>query len=437
MSLRILLALLILGSLANAAERVSVTVTVTNPPVTGNGLVINGATRTWTNASSSTTILTNLASVNGSATNLYNDYANFRIGGGVDIKWIETNQVRFISPFGTPISGSLVGGTWASLVISTQSGPQTFDAAWPMENLVGETNRTNQGSSLVYGLGIYSTNAFPTNATATSNYITKGASAGQTISAPLTISSLTMARLRTNGSIWFTNGPLNSASYLTADTNGYPVLRQYTGIALDPLDDLGFINQDHILTLQVANRIFPLKSTNFVAGGFSGNYWFTENTWSNSANIFQLGFLATNAVLHSSKQTNATTMGTAARDSTLTGTNVINGRIDLIAGNRTTLANGYNSGTILGTNVYLRMSGPSAAYTNAGFAAAVDGSWHKLQFDNPGLSYTILDNSGLDAVAANRILTGTGGLINSTNNPVFVEVIYDAVNTKWRVIAFR
>ena len=124
-------------------------------------------------------------------------------------------------------------------------------------------------------------------------------------------------------------------------------------------------------------------------------------------------------------------------NTTWRGTNVFNGRLDWYPGARTSLANGYNSGTILGTNVYLRMSGPTAAYTNAGFAAAVDGTWHKLQFDNPGLSYTILDASGLEATAANRVLTGTGSLISSTNNPVFCELIYDGGVSRWRVISFR
>jgi len=124
-------------------------------------------------------------------------------------------------------------------------------------------------------------------------------------------------------------------------------------------------------------------------------------------------------------------------NSVLRGTSVINGRVDFTPGSRTGLANGYNSGTILGTNVYLRMSGPSAAYTNAGFAAAVDGTFHILQFDNPGLSYTILPDSGLEVTPANRILTGTGGLVNSTNQPAMFGVLYDGSATRWRLLWIR
>ena len=122
-------------------------------------------------------------------------------------------------------------------------------------------------------------------------------------------------------------------------------------------------------------------------------------------------------------------------NSVLRGTNTLNGRLDLVPRANSALANGYNSDVVLGTNVYLRLSGPSAAWTNVGFraASAVDGTFHIVQADNPGLSFTILDNSGLDATAANRILTGTGALKNSTNNPVVFKVIYDGSASRWRV----
>jgi hypothetical protein len=122
-------------------------------------------------------------------------------------------------------------------------------------------------------------------------------------------------------------------------------------------------------------------------------------------------------------------------NSALRGTNTLNGRLDLVPRANSSLANGYNSDVVLGTNVYLRLSGPSAAWTNVGFraASAVDGTFHIVQADNPGLSFTILDNSGLDATAANRILTGTGALKSSTNNPVVFKVIYDGAASRWRV----
>ncbi len=128
------------------------------------------------------------------------------------------------------------------------------------------------------------------------------------------------------------------------------------------------------------------------------------------------------------------TAGLLTTNSTLNGTNVINGRVDFTPRANTTLANGYNSGVVLGTNAWLQLSGPSAAYTNVGFAAAVSGTWHLVSLDNPVSSIGVLDNSGLEATAANRIRTGTGGTLVLTNNPAWLELIYDAGVARWRVI---
>lgn len=130
-------------------------------------------------------------------------------------------------------------------------------------------------------------------------------------------------------------------------------------------------------------------------------------------------------------------VGSTVTNTTFRGTNVFNGRIDLTSGARTSLANGYNSGTVLGTNVYIRLSGASGAATNAGFAAGVDGTLYIVQVDNPGLSYTLLHDSGLEATAANRIYTGTGALVNSTNNPVMMQLLYDGTASRYRLLTFR
>ncbi len=126
-----------------------------------------------------------------------------------------------------------------------------------------------------------------------------------------------------------------------------------------------------------------------------------------------------------------------ATNNTWTGTNILNGRLDLTARANTGLANGYNSGVIFGTNAYIRFSGPSGAYTNVGFGAPGGPQRVIGQFSNPGLSFTLLDESGLEATAANRILTGTGALLNSTNNPCVVDFLYDDSASRWRVLSFR
>ncbi len=124
-------------------------------------------------------------------------------------------------------------------------------------------------------------------------------------------------------------------------------------------------------------------------------------------------------------------------NSTLRGTNVINARLDFTSRANTSLANGYNSGVILGTNVYVKLSGHSAACTNAGWAAEQDGSFHIIEVDNPTSNFTLLDQSGLEATAANRIVTGTADLLSSTNQPVMIQVIYNLSAARWRILSFR
>ena len=124
---------------------------------------------------------------------------------------------------------------------------------------------------------------------------------------------------------------------------------------------------------------------------------------------------------------------------TFNGTNIFNSQVVFTPTANTGLANGYNAAVAIGA-AYVRFSGPSAAYTNAGFSAAnkMDGKMHFCQFDNPGLSMTFLHDSGLDpGNSTNRIYTGTGALVNSTNRVVHVIMSYDNAVTAWRIWSFR
>lgn len=200
--IRLLLLLSCLPSFGAGLERIALTVTVTNVPVTSNTFTVNATTRTWTNLDSTSYILTNLAGIGPATTNLANNLASFPLSGPMTFEWLGTNSFRLRAPIGGALAASSAGD-WATLTLSTQSGPQTLAALWPMENLPGAlSNRTNQASSFVYGLGIYSTNAFPTNSTATSNSLTKGASPQQYVSSPVQFNGV----LRGAASVALTNG---------------------------------------------------------------------------------------------------------------------------------------------------------------------------------------------------------------------------------------
>jgi hypothetical protein len=158
-------------------ERVTLTITVTNPPVTGYSLTVNSSERIWTNATTSTTITTN-STVNNSATNLFLHIAASSFGTPrLILQWANTNEIRLIGQPGQVISAT-TNGLWATLTLSTQSGPTTLNAIYPFANIIGTTNRTNQASHFVRGMSDYATNSFATNATALLGYVTRGTPVG-------------------------------------------------------------------------------------------------------------------------------------------------------------------------------------------------------------------------------------------------------------------
>jgi hypothetical protein len=515
----LILLILFLSTLtASAAQRITATITVTNRAVTGSTLTVNSSTRYWTNANSSGTILTNLVGKNETATNLYNQIASYPYSGPITLRYSTTNVILLTAQLDGALAVS-VAGTWATVSLSTQSGPQTYTALWPLENMVGATNRTNQGSSFVKGLSDYSTNAFATNATALSNHITKGASPQQQVASPMHFAGLVRAGAGvaiTNG---FTVNLTNINSVSTGHVNFGSAIRS-EGSGGNSLQVGSNALAVGSLSIAIGNGAVASNTTAFAVGiaalatnsyamalgngaiaggtdalaigrsataygagaqavgqaaiaqGSGALALQSEVTGNNSVGIgASSSVAATNATAVGTgstvnyndssafgKSATATTtnqirLGTSSdtisapgiydsptmTNGTFRGTNIFNSQVVFTPTANTGLANGYNAAVAIGA-AYVRFSGPSAAYTNAGFSAAnkMDGKMHFLQFDNPGLSMTFLHDSGLDpGNSTNRIYTGTGALVNSTNRVVHVIMSYDDAATAWRIWSFR
>lgn len=512
--------LLTLGALAQVpTNRISLTISITNAPVTSNTLVVNADTRTWTNASTASTILTNLISTAQSATNLYNQIANFPYSGGIFPQWLTETSIVLRAPLGGALSASQ-SGDWAILTLSTQSGPLTFTALWPLENMPTATNRTNQGSAFVYGLSTFSTQAFATNSTAVSNLLQKGIGPLQRVQSEVRFDG----RTAVSSNFFATNGftanmtninPVNTnlvnygnairsegsgGNSLQVGSNSFALGTFALSIgnsAIAASDDAVAIGTSSLASNNYAmaigngamatntdtlalGRASAARSTSSMAigqaadasapysisiGGGSeasggASMSLGSGAVSGGTNATALG-VSSSAVYNRSTAigynsttttTNQIRLGTSAEtisipgiveisgtqtNTTFTGTNVLNGRVDATPRNNTALANGYNSAVVFGTNLVVRFSGPSGAYTNAGFLAPGGPQIVWGHFDNPGLSFTLLDESGLDVTAANRIITGTGALLNSTNRVVIAGFIYDTTASRWRIISFR
>jgi hypothetical protein len=127
-------------------------------------------------------------------------------------------------------------------------------------------------------------------------------------------------------------------------------------------------------------------------------------------------------------------------NSVTTGTNKFNARLDFTSRAVSSLVNGANSGIVLGSNVFVKLSGGSTVCALSGFQAAQDGTFHILHITG-GITNVIVNevNStdyATDATAANRIVTGTGTNFYSTNSPLVLPVIYDAAASRWKIVSF-
>lgn len=470
--MRYLTALFLLLACAVGAadlERVTLTITVTNPPVTGYSLTVNSSERIWTNATTSTTILTN-STVNNSATNLFLHIAASPFGSPrLILQWANTNQIKLISQPGQAISAT-TNGLWATLSLSTQSGPQTVAAYYPFANIVGDTNRTNQASHFVRGMSDYATNAFATNAMALSAFITKGIPAGgsQTVTGATVFHKLsgtnngtiygggyahtttftnvnaqrinmaTFGAEHTNrGALVFYNYETNQVATIRANSNGVPSL--YDAGSADTwhndeiLISLSQANVAALLNVNSAVNMFPLLAPTTLSFNLS-NSWTSANYWNNASNVFaQAPLFPAGLTASGGTWTNAFIYNWRSTNANLHGTNTVRGDLSFDARVNVDAANGNNTGLLLGTNVYLRIMGPSAAYTNGGFVAERAGAYHILQMTNPAITCVIV-NDALDGTAENRILTGTGADLVLTNNPAFLQIIYDGAASRWRVI---
>lgn len=221
-TLSVLAVLLVLSLLpASAQSRITLTITVTNKPAPGDTITINGAVRTWNTAETSLTILTNLVSVNANKTNFFRQIARWSYAGPLNLVDNGTNSLKLVGSLNGALSAS-ASGTWATLSLSTQGGGGfTYTALYPMENMASSTDRVNEASSLAYGLGQYSTNAFPTNGTLMSNFVAKGASVPTTNitvvgAPPASVLFESNGTMRGSSLLQYTNGSLlvdGSASF--------------------------------------------------------------------------------------------------------------------------------------------------------------------------------------------------------------------------------
>jgi len=517
---------------ALAAQRITLTVTVTNVAVFPNTFVYNGVTKTWTNSTTlapTTTILIG-SHTNVCATNLFTALTVGPLAGPVALAWTRANQFTITAPVDGALVASLTG-TWGFLTLSTQTVTTLIPVRIPVSSAPTAAMRTNIAAGLVDAINSYPSNWFFSGGPAFTNLM---GLTNVSVIAPFATKTWLNTNSFTN-SLWWSGNISNSTVVMLSGmlSNIWGLRMFITNSFLDRINvgivTNGYFTNAIIDTPKLTNAVNYGNAFSSVGSGSGsdqfgaaaraygtfglaiGNSAVSSNNYSSAfgwgsiaaatyssaigagslvpstaeagvavgvgaslseyaTNAMALGFGAiagTNgavaigraalstfvdsvAIGRSATTTasNQIMLGTSTIDvvvnhqlqvngwltnSTFTGTNLWPGQMLFTSTARTGLANGNNSGIVLGTNVFVRLSGASTIVSIAGFAAEPDGS-HKFITLRGAVTNNILNESGVDAVAANRIQTGTGGTIVMTNAPATLELLYDATAARWIVI---
>ncbi len=453
-----------------AADRITALVTVTGATADGNTITVNGNVRTWkTTVTVPATQIVLGASANAAKTNLYSQIG-LNPFGSVVILDQGAAAVSLVGSAGTFLTVTTVGG-WATVTYSTQSvavavaarvpysvevaaqqtnitsgiaamvgaiqNTNVISAAAPaMTNFVSVTNLTAQ---VVYGQKLM-TNVLNVYAGRTTNGLNVG-DAFSSVGSALHSEQFGLTALATGvGSAAFGYQAAASAQFAYALGGGAIA----SGIDATAAGTLAVARNANDSAFGTAASALGTNSTALgalttVAAGHTNSTAVGYGATTTAANQIMLGGSGINAIVQ-----NAISVGAGGNfvngitNLWLTGTNTFPAGADIAFGRYalTTLVNspGANADIIIGTNVFVEVSGPSAAFTVHGIAGGRNGKF-VIILNRTGQNMTIANESGTDGVAANRILTSSGGDTSTSGNGA-VLLIYSASSSRWMVVAF-
>jgi len=490
--------LILAASQVLAVEQVTIDLTVTNIPQTGTNFVLNSDTRIWTNAYSSDTILTNLTTTAGAATNLFYSLSAYRHADLDYVYQTGTNTIRMWGKSGVAMTVGDAATNWASWVYTTNTETKAYNIRVP-HTVEAATNQTNFASQLVSYLGKAS-NAFLKHWPAMAQFpsLTNNNQFTGTnvfVNSHSTNQNIVMAKGISGTLGALTNGVLTNA-ILVNPTSSNLVNR---GAAISSPGTVAYSEQfgtgaaASATDAFAAGRDAQASGTGATAlgngavadktGAFAGGNG-SEATGTNSIALgsgsaadatggVAIGRLSAVGTYHtnsaalgpgvSTTETNQIMLGTSGHkvripgrleptgtitNATFTGNTGLSvgvsgglsgGTMTFLATRRldnAALANGENSSVVLNGS-YVKLSGPTAAFTTAGFTNSVAGNvdGQIVVVENiTGYGWTIRNDSGYEQSVANRIYTGTGSDVALPGQST-ATVIYDKGASRWIVVS--
>lgn len=365
---------LALAIMPRAADRVTITVTITNAPSAADTITVNAATRTWRSSvtAPATEILVG-ADAGASATNLFRQFSAYALAGPVILGFSSTNVITIQGQSGQAMSASL-SAAYGTVSYSTNTVTSMYMVRVPMS---GEpaVPQTNNATLLATGMGTYSQSPFAAGTTLLDNIVQT--SGNQTIAGSKDLTGTTKFR-----SALFVSNTLPTIVFYDSNAGTDAKFATITS------EELGFVVS------------------------------FEDDSYANPNNVLHITRNGQNA--------DSITFGGPVLSGGLitTGTNLFS-RV-----NHTALANGNNAGVNFGSATYVKVkAGPTAAFAICGIVGGSNGR-ELLIHNSTSQNMTISHDSGVDPTAANRIYTYTGSDVATTGNG-FASLIYDSEDSRW------
>jgi hypothetical protein len=467
-------------------DRITATITVTNAAGTVNGqtLTVNSDTRTWTNsvAVPGTQILTNNTAA-GATTNMFNQFATYPFTG-LDLNWASSTNITLKTAPGGALSVSLSSG-WGTVVLSTNFLTNAIVVRVP-DSVEVPAQQTNIFSALALALGkSFVTNAFFESSPIAANMV--GKTNAQTITGPKIFSSI-------NGAVGAVSNGLYSGGILLnpTSTNGINYGNAFSspgpgasseqyGLFASALGDSSLALGNNSLAQAASAVAIGQNSTATSVGNIALGQGAFANTGSNAmalgpatltladnstavgagAVAVHIGSVALgrNALTTAANQIRLGTatetvsapgplrvdggaaFGGLVTNVTLSGTNNLPAGADIAFGRYalSTLGNGINQDIVIGTNVFVDVTGPTAAFSIEGIAGGRDGKFAIIVSTNAGFNMTIATEGGAtgnDPTPANRIIS-LSGADRTTTGPGAATLIYHGAYQRWILLSFE
>lgn len=373
-----------------AQTRITATITLNTSPYPTNGdtVTVNGSVRTWVNATPTVTQILEDPTIGGCATNMFDAFSANGFTGPLYLAQPSSNVITLQGQIGQALTVTLSPSGIGSVTYYSQTVVSGVPVVVPITSEIQSTTAVMIASELVTNINTLSTNPFTANLLPTNNFLPATNANGGTIS------NLQATNLM--GVVPLTNLPaaVTNASQYIAATNG---------------------NAATLTNLQAGNLVGTVPLTNLPTA--------VTNTSQYVA--------ATNGTAINPTLSGGQSLSHTNQSSIFSGTNNWVGDIAYPGVALGTLATGENADLVTSTNIYIRVSGPTGAFSIDGMAGGREGRQLLIENDT-GYTLTVRNNSGLESTPGNRIYTGPSAADQVfIGSPSIIAFIYNGTSARW------